>query len=142
MPRSFVFNTLPQVYTLTQADAATSLQLARAGTPVNEQIAPAAAAARRRSTRRRLQGAATFSNSSTPCVGNDAWAQQPELQSVDLELKAKLDKELQVKLRTGQHAANFALAGMVVKPMVHTMFAGGGGGAQGGGMPAGHGGAE
>lgn len=93
-----------QVFTLTQADAQTSLQQARSGVPVGVQIAPPVAAARRRKGRR-LQG-------------EDAWAAQPDLPDADVGLMKQLDKELQVTLRTGQHATS-ALAGVIVKGMKH-----------------------
>jgi hypothetical protein len=98
-----------QVFTLTQADAQTSLQQARSGVPVGEQIAPPVAAARRRSTRR-LQGAGADGD----------WAAAPELPDADEALMKKLEKELQAKLRTssGQHATS-ALAGVTVKGMTH-----------------------
>lgn len=93
-----------QVFTLTQADAQSSLQQARSGVPVGGQIAPPVAAARRRKGRR-LQG-------------EGAWAAQPDLPDADEGLMKQLDKELQVTLRMGQHATS-ALAGVVVKGMKH-----------------------
>ena len=95
-----------QVFTLTQADAQASLQAARSGVPAGEQIAPPVAAARRRKARR-LHG-----------EGDGAWAQAPELQDSNVELQQQLERELQVKLRTGQHATS-ALAGVKVSGMKH-----------------------
>jgi hypothetical protein len=93
-----------QVFTLTQADAQSSLQQARSGVPVGVQIAPPVAATCRRKGRR-LQG-------------EEAWAAQPDLPDADEGLMKKLDKDLQVTLRTGQHATS-AVAGVVVKGMKH-----------------------
>lgn len=107
---------LLQVFTLTAADAQSSLQLARAGVPVGEQIAPPVAAARRR----RLQQAGDSK------ADSGAWSAQPELQEVDEELNARLEEELKQKLRTGQHAAS-ALAGVKVHRMVHKHMDGGAG---------------
>jgi N-acetylmuramoyl-L-alanine amidase len=81
----------------------------RAGTPVGEQIAPRAAAAKRKA--RRLHATAA-----TPAQG--AWAQQPEVQDTNLELQQQLERELKVKLHTGQHASS-ALAGVKVEGMKH-----------------------
>lgn len=71
-----------------------------------EQIAPPVAATRRRKARR-LHGEAAAT-----------WTQSPELQDGNDELQKQLDKELQVHLRTGQHATS-ALAGVKVSAMKH-----------------------
>lgn len=95
-----------QVFTITQADAQSSLQQVRTGVPVGEQIAPPGAATTRRKARR-LQG-----------QDDGPWAPQPDLPDENTELMKRLEKDLQVTLRTGQHATS-ALAGVQVKGMKH-----------------------
>ncbi len=97
-----------QVFTLTEADAEASLQAVRSGIPTGEQLAPPSAAPARHRKARRLHGEDT------------AWTQAREVADGDAELQEKLDRELQVHLRTGQHAAS-ALAGVKVERMKHIM---------------------
>lgn len=105
-----------QVFTLTAVDAQASLQLVRAGVPVAEQIAPPVAAARRRKGRRLQQQQDGDENNTGS--SSSSWSQQPDLPDSNAQLKVHLDKELQQKLRTSQHATS-ALAGVKVERMVH-----------------------
>jgi hypothetical protein len=105
---------LPQVFTLTAADAQASLALVRAGTPVGNQVAPPTATAPAAKRLRRLHAQQSASNSS----GN-GWNAPPALPDVDVALKQELQSELDNKLIAGQHASS-ALAGVKVGRMTHT----------------------